>query len=130
MRMKGSHQRWRVWLLLRLNLQSLLSFLLNHRIADVREAALSGERHHLLIQLRRIYWFANIDGHFLLYRVSQLRSGTGDLDKLGNRCCFFPGFSVGQILLPLGFAYRKSESTFAFEAAASYPAFMIASAAP
>ena len=35
-----AHHGWRVWLLLRLNLQSLGSLLFNHRITDVREATL------------------------------------------------------------------------------------------
>ena len=33
--------------------------------------------------------------------------GAGDLDKLGNRCCFLPGIPVSEILLPLRFAHGE-----------------------
>ena len=62
----GTHHRWRVRLLLRLNLQSLVPCFFNHRITDVCEAALALESHHLRIQLRGVYWFANVYGQSLL----------------------------------------------------------------
>src|SRR3954447_6414558 len=65
---KGTHHRWRIWLLLRLNLQSLAPLFLDHRITDIREATLAGECHNLPIQSCRVHWFSQINGHFLLYR--------------------------------------------------------------
>ena len=112
--------------LLGLNLESLVPLFFDHRIADVGEAALALEPYHLRIQLRCIHWFANVHGHSLLDGIGQLRTGADDLDKLRDGCCFLPGLPISQILLPFGFAYRESRETLAFEAAASYPAFMIA----